>query len=235
MSAPTAPTAPTQSTATLAARNGVKILAFGPPGAGKTRMIKTLPNPYIFSAEGGLLSIRDSNLPYWEIKNIQDLRTAYQWITLSAEARKFESFALDSISEIAENCLTFWKGQSKDGRKNYGDMAEEMATIVKNFRKIQGPHIYFTAKQAMIYNEGGMPPVFAGILMPGKSLHQSIPFEFDEVLQLLPYKTPEGQLYSMLRTQGEHEFDIVKDRSGALAQHEAPDLGAIITKIVKGK
>jgi hypothetical protein len=231
----TVPVAPTQTTANIAVKTGVKILCFGPPGAGKTRMIATLPNPYIFSAEGGLLSLSDKNIPFWQIQNIGDFRQAWAWITGSAESRKYESFAIDSVSEIAENCLTFQKTQSRDGRKNYGDMAEEVAKIVKDFRKLIGPNVYFSAKQAVIKNEGAIPPSYAGIMMPGNQLHQSIPFEFDEVFQLVPAKTPEGQRYSMLRTAGAHEFDIVKDRSGQLAEWEAPDLGAIINKITKGK
>ncbi len=44
--------------------NGVKFIVYGPSRAGKATLIKSLPNPIILSAESGLLSIQDSNLPY---------------------------------------------------------------------------------------------------------------------------------------------------------------------------
>ena len=43
-----------KTTGSLAA-NGVKVLVYGQAGAGKTSLIKSLPNPIVLSAEGGLL------------------------------------------------------------------------------------------------------------------------------------------------------------------------------------
>jgi ABC-type ATPase involved in cell division len=54
--------------------NGVKLLVYGQAGAGKTTLIKTLPNPIVLSAEGGLLSIQDADLPFIEISTIATLR-----------------------------------------------------------------------------------------------------------------------------------------------------------------
>ena len=53
--------------------NGVKLLVYGQAGAGKTTLIKTLPKPIVLSAEGGLLSIQDADLPYIEIGSMDDL------------------------------------------------------------------------------------------------------------------------------------------------------------------
>ena len=53
--------------------NGVKVLVYGQAGAGKTTLIKTLPNVVVLSAEGGLLSIQDADLPYLEITSMADL------------------------------------------------------------------------------------------------------------------------------------------------------------------
>ena len=108
-----------RTTGSLAA-NGVKLLVYGQAGAGKTSLIKTLPAPIILSAEGGLLSIRDANLPYIEISDLDTLREAYAWLTQSDEAKCFESVALDSISEIAEVVLNAEKKAAKDPRQAYG-------------------------------------------------------------------------------------------------------------------
>ena len=60
-------------------------MCYGQSGAGKTSLIKTLPSPIVLSAEGGLLSIQDANLPYIEIASMDNLREAYQ----RAEAQGF--------------------------------------------------------------------------------------------------------------------------------------------------
>lgn len=206
------------------------MLVLGPPGAGKTRLCETMPNPIILSAEGGLLSLRKANLPFIEIKNVQDFMAAWRWVESSAEARKFNSICIDSLSEIAENELRFAKSQTKDGRKAYGDTQEQVEKIVINFRNLKGPHIYFSAKQVMLKNEQGA--LYPQVMMPGNNLGQGMPFHFDEVFQLVPGKTPEGQFFTALRTKGVSEWDVVKDRSGSLEEWEPPHLGEIIRKIM---
>lgn len=228
-----------QTTKGAAVRNGVKIITFGPPGSGKTRLCATLPNPVIISAESGLLSLREYNLPFIQIRTLKDFDDAWLWLNGSKEARLFASVAIDSISEIAEAILEWQKGQTKDGRKAYGETQDEVMKIIKKFRNFSGPHIYFSAKQERIENTGGNPPMFYGPMFPGKNLAQQIPYDFDEVFQLVPSKTAEGKSFSALRTRGAHEADIVKDRSGALDEWEMPQpggnlpsLGHIINKIV---
>jgi len=68
-----------KTTGSLSA-NGVKMLVYGQAGAGKTSLIRTLPDPIILSAEGGLLSIQDADLPYIEISSMQDLEEALVWV-----------------------------------------------------------------------------------------------------------------------------------------------------------
>ena len=52
----------------------VKALVYGLSGAGKTTLLPSLPNPVVLSAEAGLLSIRGSDIPFIEIKSMEDLR-----------------------------------------------------------------------------------------------------------------------------------------------------------------
>ena len=93
-----------KSTGSLSA-NGVKWLVYGQAGAGNTTLVKTLPNVIVLSAEGGLLSIQDADLPYIEITSMDDLREAFAWCKDSKEAEGFQSVALVSISEVAEVVL----------------------------------------------------------------------------------------------------------------------------------
>lgn len=209
--------------------NGVKILCYGQSGAGKTSLIKTLPDVVVLSAEGGLLSIQDADLPYLEITSMDDLHEAYSWVLESDH----KSVALDSISEIAEVCLNTEKkakvnGKLVDPRQAYGSMQEQMADIIRAFRDIPGRHVLMTAKLEKTQDEMGR--VLYSPSMPGNKTGQSLPYFFDEVLALRVEKDAEGNTQRALMCDSDGLW-LAKDRSGKLGTWEAPDLGAIIAKI----
>lgn len=216
-----------KTTGSLSA-NGVKVLCYGAAGAGKTSLIKTLPNPIVLSAEGGLLSIQDADLPYIEISDMATLQEAYKWLTESAEASGFQSVALDSISEIAEVVLNAEKKATKDPRQAYGAMQEQMADIIRAFRDIGGKNVYMSAKLEKTQDEQGR--ILYGPSMPGNKTGQALPYFFDEVLALRVEKDAEGNTQRALMCDSDGLW-LAKDRSGKLAAWEAPDLGAIIAKI----
>jgi len=208
--------------------NGVKLLVYGQAGAGKTSLIKTLPQPIVLSAEGGLLSIQDSDLPYVEINDMETLREAWKWLTESSEAKEYQSVALDSISEIAEVVLNAEKKATKDPRQAYGAMQEQMADSIRAFRDIPGRHVYMSAKLEKTQDEMGR--VLYAPSMPGNKTGQSLPYFFDEVLALRVEKDGEGNTQRALMCDSDGLW-LAKDRSGKLETWEAPDLGAIINKI----
>ena len=211
-----------------ATAQAVKLLVYGQAGAGKTSLIPTLPTPVILSAEGGLLSIADTNLPFIEITSMDDLREAYKWLNSSAEAAEFESVALDSISEIAEVVLNAEKKINKDPRAAYGAMQEQMADIIRGFRDLPGKHVYMSAKLEKTQDEMGR--VLYAPSMPGNKTGQSLPYFFDEVLALRVEKDSEGNTRRALMTDGDGLW-LAKDRSGKLEVWEDADLGDIIRKI----
>ena len=218
-----------RSTRGLAA-NGVKILCYGQSGAGKTTLIKTLPNPVVISAEGGLLSIADADLPYVEVSSMDSLREAYEWLA-NGDGQQFKSVALDSISEIAEVVLNHEKKTNKDPRAAYGAMQEQMADIIRAFRDIPGKHVVMTAKLEKSTDEMGR--VLYAPSMPGNKTGQSLPYFFDEVLALRVEKDAEGITQRALMCDSDGLWQA-KDRSGKLGAWEAPDLGEVIAKIGGG-
>ena len=220
-----------KTTGSLAA-NGVKVLVYGQAGAGKTTLIKTLPNPIVLSAEGGLLSIQDADLPYIEISDMDTLKEAYTWLAESDEAKQYQSVALDSISEIAEVVLNAEKKATKDPRQAYGAMQEQMADIIRAFRDLPGRHVYMSAKLEKMQDEMGR--VLYAPSMPGNKTGQALPYFFDEVLALRIERDAEGVTQRALMCDSDGLW-LAKDRSGKLEAWEAPDLGAIITKIQGGK
>jgi len=211
-----------------ATAQAVKLLVYGQAGAGKTSLIPTLPKPVILSAEGGLLSIADTNLQFIEITSMQELQEAYKWLTSSAEAGEFQSVALDSISEIAEVVLNAEKKINKDPRAAYGAMQEQMADVIRAFRDLPGKHVYMSAKLEKTQDEMGR--VLYAPSMPGNKTGQSLPYFFDEVLALRVEKDAEGNTRRALMTDGDGLW-LAKDRSGKLEVWEDADLGDIIRKI----
>lgn len=207
--------------------NGVKVLVYGHAGAGKTTLATTLPNPVIISAEGGLLSIKDSNIPYLEVNSMESLHEAYTWL-LTPEGRAFDSVVLDSLSEIGEVVLIHEKTQNKDGRAAYGEMATQMTALIRAFRDLDSKNVLMTAKVEKSQDEIGR--MLYAPSMPGAKLGQALPYFFDLVLALRVEKDADGVAQRALMCDSDGLW-MAKDRSGKLQAWEQPDLGAIIREI----
>ncbi len=210
------------------AMSGVKMLCYGQSGAGKTTLIPTLPAPIVLSAEGGLLSIKDANLPYITIATMDDLREAYAFLRDSEEAKAFQSVAIDSISEVAEVVLNTEKKTSKDPRAAYGNMQEQMADLIRAFRDLPDKHVYMSAKLEKATDEMGR--VMYAPSMPGQKMGQSMPFFFDFVFALRVERDADGNFQRALMVESDGLWQA-KQRGGRLGAWESPDLGDIIKRV----
>jgi len=204
------------------------MLVYGQAGAGKTSLIPTLPSPIILSAEAGLMSIQNADIPFIEIGDMNTLREAFTWLTDSEEAKGFQSVALDSVSEIAEVCLAHEKAAAKDPRQAYGEMQTTMAEAIRSFRDLAGRHVLFTAKLEKSQDEMGR--ALYAPSMPGNKTGQALPYYFDIVAAMRIEKDGEGNIQRALMLESDGLWQA-KDRSGRLDAWEAPDLAALITKI----
>lgn len=214
--------------------NGVKICVYGQSGAGKTRLCATTGEPtVIISAEAGLLSLRELDMPVIEVASIGDVHDAYRFINESADARDFRWVCLDSVSEIAEVVLANEKAATKDPRRAYGELADRMMELLRAFRDIPGRNVYMSAKLERTKDEATGAMLYAPS-MPGQRLGQQLPYMFDFLFALRVEKDPEGNPTRWLQTAGDLQY-IAKDRSGALDQFEPPDLAAIAAKITPTK
>ncbi len=214
--------------------NGVKILCYGSSGAGKTRLCATTGGKtVILSAEAGLLSLREHDIPFIQIQGIDDIYQAYDYLANDPEGQTFSWICLDSISEIGEVVLSAGKKSAKDPRAAYGDLQEKMGDLLRAFRDIPGRNVYFSAKQDRIKDEATGIMLY-GPSMPGQKLGLQLPYFFDEVFVLRAERSPDGSLVRTLQTFQDVQY-TAKDRSGALAPYEDPDLGAIATKISGGQ
>ena len=53
--------------------HGIKCLVYGKAGHGKTYAARTAPKPIILSAESGMLSLRDVDIPVITIRTVEEL------------------------------------------------------------------------------------------------------------------------------------------------------------------
>jgi len=210
--------------------HGVKILVYGRAGTGKTTLCGTAPSPLIISAEAGLLSLRSKNIPVILVSSLQDVVDAYLWCQTSARQYGVRTICMDSISEITEKVLATHRAKTKDGRAAYGDMAIEAVSLVKSFRDLAGFHVVVTAKETTtVDNITGATRT--GPSTPGRRVGEDLPYLFDIVLQTgISQNQQTGVPFHYLRTSPTPTIEA-KDRSGALAPFEAPDLTHIFAKL----
>lgn len=216
----------------LAQRFGVKCVAYGGPGAGKTPLFKTAPRPVLCVVEPGMLSMRDAtNIPAFEAYTPEKIEEFFDWLFRSHEARNFDTVGFDSFSQIAEIILKQELKRNKDGRKAYGEMSRRVMDWADGLYFMPNKHTYLIAKQGTV-DEGGVN--FKRPYFPGQDLNVKIPHLFDEILHIAPAQIPGVNMnkpVQAIRTLG--TFDtMARDRSGKLAELEPPDLAALFRKVM---
>lgn len=210
--------------------HGIKALIYAKSGYGKTYLARTAPNPIILSAESGVLTLRDVDLPMVIIKTVKDLETFYQLVTTDKRYMQFGTIYVDSLSEIAEVVLANAKNVVKDQRQAYVKLTDDLIPLIKAYRDLPNKHVVFTAKQDSNKDElTGI--VTQGPMMPGTKLGKELPYLFDEVFRLGIGKTDKGVQYRYIQTQPDAQNEA-KDRSGILDAMEPPDLTKIFNKIL---
>lgn len=228
----------------LALKFGVKAMLFGPPGSGKTPLINTAPRPLLLATEPGLLSMRNSNIPTWDAYTTARIDEFFAWFTKSAEAKNFDTLAIDSGSQLAEISLSDALEKRKDGRKAYGDMSQYCMGHFDDLFFMPNKHIVLICK--MSREEVGKQVVAQGNAFavemtyqsqpyfPGQDLKVKVPHRYDEILYLneavVPGQGPKP--VRAIRTKGTPEI-MARDRSGKLAELEPPDLAALFAKVMQ--
>lgn len=211
-----------------AAHRGLNILVYGAAGAGKTTLLGTTADPegtVILSAEAGLLPLRHLDLRVIEVDSLATLHEALAYVQRPDAAVRW--VCVDSLSEIAERVLASEKRRTKDPRAAYGEMADGITHAVKALRDLRGINVVLVAKRGVI-EDGARPR--GCLLMPGKKLQESLPYELDIVSELRVAKDEAGAVVRWLQTEADGWGDA-KDRSGSLAASEPPDLAALAAKV----
>lgn len=217
--------------------NGVKLCGYGKSGIGKTVLCSTAVTPVIISAEKGLLSLQDIDVKAIEVLTIDHVKEALMWCQMSNEAKGHDTICLDSVSEIAEKMLIQYKKENKDARQAYGQLADDMSTIIRDFRDLKQKHVYFSAKMIRVKDDDTGITTYKPS-MPGQQLLNGLPYFFDELfyMKMGSYTDDDGKVikYRCLQTGPDLKHEG-KDRSGRLSYIEKPDLAYIINKIQNKK
>lgn len=211
-----------------------KVLVFGKSGVGKTKLIGTAPKPIIISGENGLLSLNTGpKIPVIEVKNHLDLDEAYTMV-MSPKCAKFETVSLDSVSEIAENCLQYFKDNPPDGnpdpRAAHGAMIDALMPILKKFRDINNKHVYFIAQLKRTEDQYTGIDTFAPSA-PGRVIGPKLPYWFDFVLPMRIGEKEGGGKYRYLQTQPCLQY-VAKSRGENLRDMEPPNLSKLFKKVL---
>lgn len=212
--------------------NGIKLVLYGASGSGKTVMSAGAPNPIFISAEKGMLSLADQDIPYIEVNTLKSMGEAYKYVVGS----EYDTIVIDSLSEVTQVCLDQFKksmiAESSSGkidaRQAYGKIAESIGNLIRNFRDIDGKNVIFIAKERRMENEDGSVTFEA--YLPGQVLPFDLPYLVDEVFCLLIDRKGNRTI----QTAGDFKR-ICKDRSGTLDNPEVADFNVIFDKIKAGK
>lgn len=219
---------------------GVKCIIYGGAGVGKTRTIATAPSPIIISAEEGLLSLMELEIPYIEVKTLQDLDDAYNLLKKDA-GQTYKTIGLDSLSEIAETLIAQELPKHKDGRQAYAALAQAMIPMLKKFRDLKDVNTVFSCKKIDVKDEE-TGTVTTELMLPGNVLSNQVPYIVDELF----YMDVDRKGIPFLQVKPSRKV-FAKDRSGALDPagvfakdaSSVPDMTAIFKaiadKIAKSK
>lgn len=220
-----------QYTDKISIKDGVKAVVYGPSGSGKTYSLSTAPRPFLFNAEKGLLSLRKFKIPYVTISTYKELVDAYSWAMKSAETKNFDTFGLDSLSDIAEVIAAEERRKNSDPRKWSPATGDSVYGIIRDLRDLKQKNVVCIAKQILV--EQGVAPVTyktATPLMPGEKLQNNLPYFWDLVLHQHT-ELWEGNTYYLLHCRASNGWHA-KDRSGNLKDVEVANWGDIFNKAV---
>src|SRR5262249_44253595 len=147
----------------------------------------------ICMTEPGFLSLRKSSVPTWQAYTSVKFEEFITWGTTSAEAKNFNTFIIDSISQAAEKKVdeelggVTKMGNEQHGQRAYGKMSRWVMEQLNKLYFLQEKNIMLIAKLQHYETESGS---YKRPYFPGRELPVRVPHLFDEVLHLGDFNIP---------------------------------------------
>lgn len=193
----------------------LKVLIYGPSGAGKTRFAATAPNPIFASAEAGLLSTvgTGKKIDYAAIRTLEDLKELLTF--LQRQDHKYETVVIDSITEINEIIKEGIEEKNNRGMQlqDWGTLQKQIKELLRDFRSLD-MHVIFIAQETVQQDDAKITKILPSL--NGKSATE-IAYFMDIV----------G--YAYIDKNNEHKISVIpqdkyltKDRSERI-QSNVPD------------
>lgn len=213
----------------------VTALIYGPPGIGKTSLVKTLPisddsKVLYVGADPGQLVLRGRHFPCVHLSGDKPKSDLGELFKECSTPNKYEWVVIDGLDELGELVTRQCLSEIKHGLQAYGAMKEFMVRFVTGMRDIQTTNVIFITHINSEKDDVGRTSFRPSF--PGNALTERLPDMFDLVgcMRLIPDK--DGKNRRLIQfSQVPDERYICKDRSGALLDYEEPNLGDIFKKI----
>ena len=249
----------------MAERKGVKLLMLGKSGIGKTSRLKDLdPVTTLFlDGEAGDLAVADWPGDTIRLTSWPDSRDLFVFLAGPdkslppdsafsqahydhviqkfgdpAQLDRYQTFFLDSITQLSRQCFAWCKTQpgavsdrsgKPDLRAAYGLLGQEMISALTQLQHARGKNVVFVAildERLDDFNRKVFVPQ-----IEGSKTSLELPGIVDEVVTLAEIKAEDGSSYRAFVTHTVNPYGFpAKDRSGRLDLLEPPHLGALIAK-----
>jgi len=213
----------------------LKMLVYGPPGAGKTVLAATASEvpemgPVLYvDIEGGTLSIRDKKVDVLRVNTFTELVQLLE--ILRSGQHNWKTVVIDSLTEVQKlNMYEVMKKVSMQdptrdpdipSLREYGKNTEQIRKIIRGYRDLAGTHVIFTALANEVKDEK------TGIVKTQPALTGKLAIEIPGFLDIVAYLSVAEQDGSEVRV-------LVTDMtSRVLAKHRAPISGVHLPRLLK--
>jgi len=86
---------------------GINLLLYGDSGTGKTWFAGTAPKPLILDFDGGIITLRDKDIPYIPREEMATWKKALKVIDEAMESKEFKTIVIDSFTILSAICMEY--------------------------------------------------------------------------------------------------------------------------------
>ncbi len=207
----------------------IKALITGNPGAGKTLVSSTFPNPLYANVEGGLMSIADRKIPFVNVEGMDDIISIKNVLSQDKKVREkilgfpVDTVVIDTIDEVQNLMiqeLLIREKKAKMAIQDWGKVADEMKALIRGFRNLDMNVVFTCHLKTMTDEEDGRSwyaPGLAGQMadkIPGM-VDLSLMIHTAEVVEVTKEGTKKVDK-RLIESYPTKQYPFLKDRSGKL-------------------
>lgn len=207
----------------------IKALICGNPGSGKTLISSTFPDPFYASAESGLMSIADRNLPFTVIRASEELNELLRYMRLDPAVREeklgvpVQTVVIDTIDEIQDILINErLKSEKTDTMRmqDWGWLGDQMKAIVSGFRNLDMNVVFTCHIKQVTESETGKVwylPALKGAIDEkiAGMVDLSLMLQYTSETKIIEGRTQKIRSRQLI-SEPFRQYEFLKDRSGKL-------------------